>query len=621
MSGLLALGVVVIAALGLVIAHQADAKTQQPVAIWVRVGTALILTSIVIAFAGLTTGTPAQVPVGILATLLIGVPVVHAAARRAIGWSSFIEIAISALFLAWVKPARALASTLCGVAGLGVAAWLSGQDEPLAVLAGCLVVLAPARWHVRNAYRRESARTGIERALAGVMVGGLEWESDEADLRGAPVRVRFDADARPVSVTHPLPPRWDTSSTEKLEEEIQKRLEVWGYWLVQIDPSKRGAVAQNVDPLPTRIDYAGETASERGEVVLGMARLSRVAAKTLGRVYGEVCAFIWDARVSPHGIVVGTTGGGKSSVFRVIVTSWCRGRRRRAILLDPKTTEFGLFRGRRGVMVVADTVESMTAVLRQVEEERVRRAALCKTHGVTAVWLLPKALRPASWLIVVDEIVDYLATSAAQTDRAQAENTLRAEAQDLINRIDALARVGDIHVLLAGQRLDRKIVDGRIQNNSPLRILLGVSEAGSTERHMVGLQEVEPETAVPGRGVAKSVRMPESEVQFTYLEEDDLDLWLPRDSTAEREWLDLTRPSRAMGHDHNDITETTTELPSDGQLPHKKTSSDSDAFAHQGPNGSLESPSVNEGARPHEEYDASPPIAIDLSFFDDEGRG
>lgn len=83
------------------------------------------------------------------------------------------------------------------------------------------------------------------------------------------------------------------------------------------------------------------------------------------------------------------------------------------------------------------------------------------------------------------------------------------------------------------------MVDGRIQNNSPLRVLTGVAEAGSTERHMIGLQGVEPEIATPGRGVAKTVGLPECEVQLAYLDEDDLDGWLPKDDSASREWLSL----------------------------------------------------------------------------------
>lgn len=75
------------------------------------------------------------------------------------------------------------------------------------------------------------------------------------------------------------------------------------------------------------------------------------------------------------------------------------------------------------MMRVADTVEELTEALRQVEAERERRAALCRHHGVTAVWMLPPQLRPASWLVVVDEIMDFLDKSAAQTERAKAETS------------------------------------------------------------------------------------------------------------------------------------------------------------------------------------------------------
>lgn len=471
--------------------------------------------------------------------LVVDLVLMRGAGRLAIGWTSAAEVVTSAVLLGWRQPTRAVWSLLTAAAGLALAAWLAGQGEPLGGLLGAGLALAPARWWLPAGAARERTRTGIEKALAGLLSGGLEWEGHEADLRGAPVKITFEGDATPARVSYPLPPSWKASSEENLEEDLRARLSRWGYWLTHVDASSRYAVAEAVEPLPTMLRYDGATATDRGEVVLGQARLSRQAARARGGRYGETLPFVWDARVAPHGLVVGTTGGGKSSTFRVIITSWCRNAGKRAILLDPKTTEFGLFSSRQGVMTVADTVESMTEALRQVEAERERRAALCKRHGVTAVWMLPEALRPPSWLVVIDEIMDFLDKSAAQTERAKAENELRAEAADLINRIDALARVGDIHLILAGQRLDRKVVDGRIQNNSPLRVLTGVAEAGSTERHMIGLQEVEPEIATPGRGVAKTVGLPECEVQLAYLDEDDLDGWLPKDDSASREWLSL----------------------------------------------------------------------------------
>ncbi len=507
----------------------------------VSLGEVMACLGLLLGVLAVPTSLPPTTYAGVLAAvLLVGLVLIRGAGRLAIGWTSAAEIVTSAVGLGWSRPLRASVSLLTLAAGLALAGWLAGRGEPAAGLLGAAVALAPVRWWLPWGAARERAQTGIERALAGLLSGGHEWEAHEANLRGAPVRVRFAADATPSSVAYPLPPGWKASSEENLEEDLRARLSRWGYWLTHVDASARYAVAEAVEPLPTLLTYSGEAASERGEVTLGQARLSRKAAKARGGRYGETMPFVWDARVAPHGLVVGTTGGGKSSTFRVIITSWCRNAGKRVVLLDPKTTEFGLFKGRQGVMAVADTVESMTEALRQVEAERERRAALCKRHGVTAVWLLPEALRPPSWLVVVDEIMDFLDKSAAQTERAKAENEQRAEAADLINRIDALARVGDIHLILAGQRLDRKIVDGRIQNNSPLRVLTGVAEAGSTERHMIGLQEVEPEIATPGRGVAKTVGLPECEVQLTFLDEADLDGWLPMDDAAGREWTALT---------------------------------------------------------------------------------
>lgn len=72
---------------------------------------------------------------------------------------------------------------------------------------------------------------------------------------------------------------------------------------------------------------------------------------------------------------------------------------------------------------------------------------------------------------------------------------------------------------------------------------------------MIALSEVEPESATPGRGVARTVGLPECEVQLTYLDEDDLDKFLPLDDTAEREW--------------NALVNGETERPQEGEEPAK----------------------------------------------------
>lgn len=513
---------------------------------------------------------PQTYAVALALVLLVGLLMVRGAGRLAIGWTSAAEIGTSAVALGWTRPRRAVVSLLALCGGLTLAVWLAARGEPAAGLLGAAVALAPARWWLPWGAARERARTGIERALAGLLQGGLEWETHEASQRGAPVRVRFAGDATPTRVSYPLPPTWRSSAEENLEEDLRARLSRWGYWLTHVDHSSRYAVAEAVERLPDMIEYAGSTATDRGEVVLGRSRLSRQAARALGRQYGEVVPFVWDARIAPHGEIVGTTGGGKSSTFRVAITSWCRNLAKRVILLDPKAVEFELFRGRRGVMAVAQTVEEMTEALRMVNAEYERRVQLCKRYGVTAVWNLPKDVQPPSWLFVIDEIMDYLDKSPANTDEAKAENELRAQAIDILNRLFMKARVMDIHGLLAGQRLDKNVLSGRIQNNAPLRILTSVTEAGSSERHMIGLQEVEPSEAVPGRGVAKSVRLPESEVQLTYLDEADLDEWLPMDDAASREWSALMSGEIQSGNGGDDQPRTEEKPePSSGKRPRR----------------------------------------------------
>lgn len=574
----------------------------------VHVGEWLALAGLVLAVLTLPTNLPPEVYAAALTgALLVGLVLIRGAGRLAIGWTTVAETITAAAGLSWTRPGRVLWSLLCLIGGLTLAMWMASQGHALTGLLGALVVLAPVRWHLPAALARERAVTGIERALAGMLHGGHEWEHHEASQRGAPVRVRFRGDSQPASVTYPLPPGWKASAEDTLEEDLRARLSRWGHWLTHVDASARVAVAESVEPLPDMIEYAGETASDTGDVILGQARLSRKAAKSKRRQYGEVVPFVWNARKSPHGLIVGTTGGGKSSVFRIIITSWCRHPHKRAILLDPGTTEFELFKGRQNIMTVTDTVESMTETLRQVEAERRRRAALCKQYGVTTVWRLPKELQPPSWLVVIDEIMDYLDKSGGTSDEAKRENELRAEALDLLIRGEQLARKADIHYLIAGQRLDRKVVDGRVQNNSPLRILTSVSEAGSAERHMIGLQEIEPESATEGRGVAKSVRLPESEVQFTYLDEDDLHEWLPLDDSAEREWAALTRKSSPAPDDDPEASQTTEKKPA--RRPRKPSSDDQEPTSEPEPDDDDRDP------------EPDPPddgLDFDLSDFDDD---
>lgn len=240
-------------------------EQKQPRRFLVRSGQWMALTGFLV---GLLAVPPAlgalRYAIALVIFLVIGIALVRGAGRNSVGWTSTAEIVTSAVLLSWRTPRRALGSLIALTTGVSLAVWLASVPWPFAGLLGSLVALAPARWWIHAGYAREKARTGMEKAMAGVLSGGEEWDGHSAALRGAPIKIRFRADSEPDTVTYPLPPSWRESETESLEEDMRARLAAWGYWLTRVDASKREATAENVEPLPSMISYAGEKASDRG---------------------------------------------------------------------------------------------------------------------------------------------------------------------------------------------------------------------------------------------------------------------------------------------------------------------------------------------------------------------
>lgn len=72
-------------------------------------------------------------------------------------------------------------------------------------------------------------------------------------------------------------------------------------------------------------------------------------------------------------------------------------------------------------------------------------------------------------LIVADECAELLEASGVKTEEGKEEDALKAEMDGLIKSITQLGRSSGIHMILATQRNDARIISGTIQNN-PLDI-------------------------------------------------------------------------------------------------------------------------------------------------------
>lgn len=74
-----------------------------------------------------------------------------------------------------------------------------------------------------------------------------------------------------------------------------------------------------------------------------------------------------------------------------------------------------------------------------------------------------------SFLIVVDEVAELLLSTGIKTEAGKEEDAMRQECVAIIQSITQLGRSAGIHMILATQRNDAKIIPGVIQNN-PLSI-------------------------------------------------------------------------------------------------------------------------------------------------------
>lgn len=70
-----------------------------------------------------------------------------------------------------------------------------------------------------------------------------------------------------------------------------------------------------------------------------------------------------------------------------------------------------------------------------------------------------------SLLIVVDEVAELLMPTGVKTEAGKEEDALKQECVQIIQSITQLGRSAGIHMILATQRNDAKLIPGVIQNN------------------------------------------------------------------------------------------------------------------------------------------------------------
>lgn len=168
-------------------------------------------------------------------------------------------------------------------------------------------------------------------------------------------------------------------------------------------------------------------------------------------------AATWDSALSPHLLIAGGTGAGKSvAISAVYAAALSRGWQVVVGEAQKRGADYMPARGRFGRLET--TVEGAAELVASVYAEMERRGALMVEHGVQKLAELPARVRPAPILLIVDEWQGLIREQRiakgmpeALKSAAEADNAHRGSILFWTGKLLAEARSAEIHVLIATQ--------------------------------------------------------------------------------------------------------------------------------------------------------------------------
>lgn len=170
---------------------------------------------------------------------------------------------------------------------------------------------------------------------------------------------------------------------------------------------------------------------------------------------------------TPHLLVAGSTGSGKSCILNNIITSLVKKYDEnyfRAILIDVKQVEFSQYRNIKQLATpVITDVEKAIDILNKMCQIMSSRYNLLSENNARNIeeYNAKTNDKLVYYLIVVDELADLFIQAP--------------DIEIILCRLAQLGRAAGIHLILATQRPDRETITGRLKVNIPSRLALTVA--------------------------------------------------------------------------------------------------------------------------------------------------
>ena len=184
---------------------------------------------------------------------------------------------------------------------------------------------------------------------------------------------------------------------------------------------------------------------------------------------------------TPHLLISGTTGSGKSVLVNSILTSLLMNyapSELELILIDVKQVEFSIYRGIPHLL--CDTITDLKdtkVVLQDCIDNINKRYEILKNNNCRNIQEYNRINNDKMKyrLIVIDELAELFMLENKSRFRADLEGYDRIESQ--LCRIAQIGRACGVHLILATQRPSTDVITGLLKSNIPSRIALSVSSS------------------------------------------------------------------------------------------------------------------------------------------------
>ncbi len=229
-------------------------------------------------------------------------------------------------------------------------------------------------------------------------------------------------------------------------------------------------------PIPGKSAIGIEVPNEKSRLITlrsilespAMKRASHPLTVAIGRDIGGA-PVVANLSKMPHLLIAGATGSGKSVLINAILMSLlmrCTPDELRLILIDPKMVEMTLYRDLPHLLApVVNEVSEAQSALAWLLREMERRYRLFSALGAKDIQRYNQQVeqreRVPYIVVVIDELADLMMMAGPVIEKQ-------------VCRVAQKARAAGIHLVIATQRPDTRVITGTIKANIPSRIAFAV---------------------------------------------------------------------------------------------------------------------------------------------------